>query len=898
MYELCGYVLFLLLTSTECTDIPYKSGGNQSINKVVFSKLWTPVVYHLHNKNLCGTDPVLFNGIDKNLVTYTYNKLTTDLNDNRIVILKLFLDDHLLDVSDSELDTPPTNPTEVDAVDTTDAPESPMDTDGNANANADPPLNCLGSEKNLSVVPPPTGRDNLRNQPENTDHTGHTAEAGASAGSTTQKTESLSYGQGYNTGHAAEAGPSAGPNNQKTESLSYGQGYNNNLYNAIRNLRASAMMPRHLGQHSDVLQLGSLVSENAINKEICFYRHVYDSKLNLSFSFEPRSLMCHNCEGGPHHILGDVYQPACVILADQWFPAALPAAAGHSCPAILRVEDGTLGDMVSTFTKTVGKVKIPVGSVIVVGSLSHLARVGAAAYAADLQQVLTSLEEQYGNRIRVVHGIPILAEEFTDMVAIRALLDILDWLENIDKRNTHILPETNKWFKENVLLNGGSSSRYGSLQIPYRLPAGFRSKDSAIFTLGGSSCLADSLESFSSGLLAGLLATMCKELNTIFAVNLDEDPDTAKGRDEGQAATCPSLIVAGASHASRLAHSLLSSTENVVDMSISGWKLTASSAKDMAEEIHDHLDREVGKKVVVLQLFDNSIFYGINSEGDRRSSFRAEGRHHIEGELAVIGKEEFKDLFETAAPVFRAAKNVPTIVLGPTARYVIGPCCGNPDHVSNINEEQFTSRISASVRDLGRYLRQLVWHRRWRNVTVVNTVELMGIGGSLSLDEVNLRLADMLDLWGEEDPVHPTKQAYDNLATALLVLAKGEAASHVEEKSESRGIKRPRDEYAGKRPDWTAASETAVARRGGPGGSSGSRRGGNLSEDRSRYRPDVGYRYSAGHRDKSLDSRGSGPWRGGYGPAGSSGGCSGGGSTSGRGGWGGGRGGGWGGKRW
>jgi len=865
---------------TGYSDIVDNCGGNQSITKYVFFNEWTPAKYILEYKNFDRAEPAFFNEFDINTLTYTCNRVLIDLTNSGIVMFKLILDDHLLDVSDSELDTPPTKSAEVDtedttedttedAEDTTEAPVSPMDTDGNANANADPPLNCLGSEKNSAVVPPPTGRDN-DNPPDNTDRTVQSVNTAATDSSTTQKNEPLSHGQGFN----------------------------NNLYNAIRNLRASAMMPRHLGQHSDVLQLGSLISDNTINKEICFYRHVYDSKLNLSFSFEPRSLLCHNCEGGPHHILGDVYQPACVILADQWFPAALPAAAGHSCPAILRVEDGTLGDLVSTFIKTVGKVKIPVGSVIVVGSLSHLARVGTAAYAADLQQVLTSLEEQYGNRIRVVHGIPILAEDFSDMVAIRALLDIMDWLENIDKRNTHILPDTNRWFKENVLFNGDSSSRLGLLRIPYRLPAGFRSKDTAIFTLGGSGCLADSLESCSGELLAGLLATMCKELNSIFAVNLDEAPSTAKGRDEGHVATCPSLIVAGASHASRLVHSLLSSTENVVDMSISGWKLTASSAKDMAEEIHDHLDREAGKKVVVLQLFDNSIFYGTNCEGDRRYSFRAEGRHHIEGDLSVIGKEEFKDLFEVAAPIFRAAKNVPTIVLGPTARYVIGPCCGNPDHVTNMNEEQFTTRISASVRDLGRYLRQLVWHRRWRNVTVVNTVELMGIGGSLSLDEVNIRLADMLDLWGEEDPVHPTKQAYDNLAAALLVLAKGEAAAHVEEKSESRGIKRPRDEYAGKRPDWTAASETAVARKGGPGGPGGSRRGGNLSEDRSRYRPDVGSRYSTGHRDKSLDSRGSGPWRGGYGPAGSSGGCSGGGSTSGRGGRGGGRGGGWGGKRW
>ena len=127
-----------------------------------------------------------------------------------------------------------------------------------------------------------------------------------------------------------------------------------------------------------------------------------------------------------------------------------------------------------------------------------------------------------------------------------------------------------------------------------------------------------------------------------------------------------------------------------------------------------------------------------------------------------------KALFEEAAPIFRAAKNVPTFVLGPTPRYLTGPCCGNPEHLSNMEEDDFVATQAAAVRDLGRYLRQMVWHRRWRNVIVVNPVDMMGMGGSFSTEEAAIRMEAMMDLWGEDDPVHPSGQAYDNMANGLL----------------------------------------------------------------------------------------------------------------------------------
>jgi hypothetical protein len=111
-----------------------------------------------------------------------------------------------------------------------------------------------------------------------------------------------------------------------------GEGFNEKLYMAIKKLRAATISPRPLGAKPTSPHVGSFTSTAACNNSGSYVRHVYDAKFTLSTSFEPYSLLCHNCKSSPHHILksGEVENstPACIFLTDQAFPAALPATGG------------------------------------------------------------------------------------------------------------------------------------------------------------------------------------------------------------------------------------------------------------------------------------------------------------------------------------------------------------------------------------------------------------------------------------------------------------------------------------------------------------------------------------------------------------------------------------------
>jgi hypothetical protein len=51
---------------------------------------------------------------------------------------------------------------------------------------------------------------------------------------------------------------------------------------------------------------------------------------------------------------------------------------------------------------------MPVGTVVVLSSVSHLGRVGTAAYAADMVRALGRIHGVFGKSVRTVHGFPLL----------------------------------------------------------------------------------------------------------------------------------------------------------------------------------------------------------------------------------------------------------------------------------------------------------------------------------------------------------------------------------------------------------------------------------------------------------------------------------------------------------
>ena len=243
-------------------------------------------------------------------------------------------------------------------------------------------------------------------------------------------------------------------------------------------------------------------------------------------------------------------------------------------------------------------------------------------------------------------------------------------------------------------------------------------------------------------------------------------------------------MVGGASHAERLANALGHRHGNVADLTLAGRRLTEEAADDLASDISGiMMTKDVSKVIIVLQIFDNSVYKGLIGK-EIMNPVKLDGRYHIPGKLVVIGQDELKELFGLATKVIRAAQGAPVIIISPLYRYVTGRCCRDSTHISNYEDTNFTRMMGNSIQSICKQIRSLVWHRHWGNIQVVNPAVLMGIGipNLLSSDEADVQIAGLLQRGGS-DLVHPTGEAYSLLAERLLAKLAEAVKKPVEKKS-------------------------------------------------------------------------------------------------------------------
>jgi hypothetical protein len=112
------------------------------------------------------------------------------------------------------------------------------------------------------------------------------------------------------------------------------------------------------------------------------YREDVNSLSVSSLSFNPVTWKCSSCPNSHSVLESNSKGGRCVIvLADQNFPAVLPSAENR-CLAIIRLESGSLDELIDLFLKIPRPVSVPEGTVVLFGSLTTLSKIGLQSYAS------------------------------------------------------------------------------------------------------------------------------------------------------------------------------------------------------------------------------------------------------------------------------------------------------------------------------------------------------------------------------------------------------------------------------------------------------------------------------------------------------------------------------------
>ena len=138
---------------------------------------------------------------------------------------------------------------------------------------------------------------------------------------------------------------------------------------------------------------------------------------------------------GPHPVLGRVEgdnrrqaEREVILLGDQALPPLLPSSSDLNCMRIIRLEFGSLHQLVTIMLDLLEGRRLCPGSLILIFSVTHIAQVGIADYIEDLIASKKRLTEKLGDNIYVSSAPPLLLCGLDREQSIRDIFDLQEWI--------------------------------------------------------------------------------------------------------------------------------------------------------------------------------------------------------------------------------------------------------------------------------------------------------------------------------------------------------------------------------------------------------------------------------------------------------------------------------------
>jgi hypothetical protein len=533
---------------------------------------------------------------------------------------------------------------------------------------------------------------------------------------------------------------------------------------------------------------------------------------------------------------------------------------------------------------------VPAGSVVALSSVSHLAWVGAAAYAQEFSSARRRLRAAFRNGIEVVHGPALLMGGIDDGKGTLAVLDFFSWLEqcetarDITETRAACLREVQaqtKYAAGTPLAPTCSGSplapeNSGSPLVPqtdaatplaavkYHLymPIDTESKSCTVFEASHKVANNMRTDPFSKEKTLELIATLADELNSKFMTELGPviAGDDASG-DECENTDPVRLIFIGGSHASRLAKAAAQLGYDVVNLSMPGFRCTEDTIETGCILLREALqENEEARNIVIYQLLDNNVFFESREDGSRSLPSRGEDdRYHITGRLDFADHNVIKTLVNSITPLLRAGGEAEKIILSPLPRY-IRRCCRDKSHLTNKADEDYASRMGEALSDMRDSMKDLIFGKKIRSFKVLSTTLL------LTGDDAE-ETADKIRAYWREDPVHMTTEGYTELVEAVINTAVSAAYNRPSGSAKKKQDAAPARSV--KRKQWVSEDDTLAHRRTGSSSYQHEKKQRGSWHIKGRGEQQDGGRGGGEHRDdarggswQGRGSRGSGSWRG------------------------------------
>jgi len=274
--------------------------------------------------------------------------------------------------------------------------------------------------------------------------------------------------------------------------------------------------------------------------------------------------------------------------------------------------------------------------------------------------------------------------------------------------------------------------------------------------------LPTSIPPASSAIEKRIITALFTELNDVYGLALDVNPDISREPIPIAGNGQKRLICVGASHMARLSEAATSIGADSVWVGLQGGVASKDSLADAARRLASLAPHETD--IVMIDLYSNSAFMGTDDSGlpCRATKGFSDSRYHISGELQAAPRSIFEKITKDAEAALSAVSSCKLVLVTPFPRYVSGKCCADTAHLANWGTE---SLVAECRRAEEMAERAFAAHSGITQYSMLSFFEIFDTADP-NLTEVSTSGGKAV--WLAMDPVHLSEHAYVEIASSTL----------------------------------------------------------------------------------------------------------------------------------
>ena len=371
-------------------------------------------------------------------------------------------------------------------------------------------------------------------------------------------------------------------------------------------------------------------------------------------------------------------------------------------------------------------VNFPPGSLILMGSASHLDSHGVTICAIEWTGLVLELAKKFEN-VQVGPLTTFPREGLSGDLA-DSYVQLTYWHSKIYENNILGLHELWGRFAGHItqITDGGTPAKhFTTVPLPISITPGAKLAPTRF--VNSSSCQVDST-GFDLKAIGELTRMLLATLNRDFGIacipggNLVRELQVAL-----HAKGCTGkLILVGASNMRRVTSQLTGLGFTVEYIAIAGGIPSEAALGQLREDLSAKIVG--GETAIVYDFFGNFTFRFVQADGSLALPIMMGGKHHLL--LAIVSEGSFKMAVGRILEILSLYKDTNKIVLPPIPRYLKGPCCDAAEHGSNTRDPSGVAGVGARLSNLRKILKEVLVKSTVKGVWVPDIVgELLGHAG-------------------------------------------------------------------------------------------------------------------------------------------------------------------------